>query len=585
MSEQLRLARRLAAPAPGWTTRADAVVVGSGIAGLTAALELRTRVPRVLLVTKGELSSGSTVWAQGGIAAALDPSDSPDAHLADTLVAGGGLCDRAAVEVLVNDGPARVRELMAGGANFDLAPGGGVALTREGGHHADRIVHAGGDATGAEISRALVARLEAVRTDPGIEVIENALVLDVLTAPGDDGEPVACGVTLHVVGEGTRDGVGAALASAVILATGGIGQVFRSSTNPPQATGDGIAAALRAGARLADLEFVQFHPTVLWLGLGAKGQLPLISEAVRGEGAILLDTDGVRFMTEVHPMAELAPRDVVAHAIVRQMAATGSDHVLLDARHLGADFLRKRFPTINDRLLDHGIDFTTDPIPVAPAQHYYSGGVVTDLVGRSTLTGLYGVGEVACTGVHGANRLASNSLLEGLVFAHRAAHDVAERVSTGELSSREPVDRPGPAGLVPAAARSRIQTIASAGPGVIRDAEGLATAARKLAAIRTDAHVAKDVVAQPQAAEWETTNIHQVATALTAAAAMREESRGGHYRTDFPEPDPAWERHIGIDLSADGEIVLAAATNPVSGIGGDSGGAPARASVAVPAGG
>jgi len=550
------LARTLAAPAPGWTTTTDVVVVGSGIAGLTAALELRTRVPRVLLVTKGELSSGSTVWAQGGIAAALDPEDSPEAHLADTLVAGGGVCDPAAVEVLVTEGPARVRELVARGANFDLAENGDIALTREGGHHADRIAHAGGDATGAEISRALVAQLEAVRADPGIEVIENALVLDVLTGPGQepDGAPRACGVTLHVRGEGTRDGVGAVLARAVVLATGGVGQVFRSSTNPPQATGDGIAAALRAGATLGDLEFVQFHPTVLWLGLGAKGQLPLISEAVRGEGAILLDTDGHRFMPAQHPMAELAPRDVVAHAIVRQMAATGSDHVLLDARHLGADFLRSRFPTITERLAENGLDWTEEPVPVAPAQHYHSGGVVTDLHGRSTVDGLYAIGEVACTGVHGANRLASNSLLEGLVFAHRAARQITERVAAGELEQVEPVGRPGPSALVAAAARSRIQAIASAGPGVIRDGDGLAAAAARLAAVRTDAHEASDVVARPQAAEWETTNVHQVATALTAAAVLRTESRGGHFRTDFPDTDPAWERRVLVSLDADGTL-------------------------------
>ncbi|MFF2833598.1 L-aspartate oxidase [Cellulosimicrobium cellulans] len=550
------LARTLAAPAPGWTTTADVVVVGSGIAGLTAALELRTRVPRVLLVTKGELSSGSTVWAQGGIAAALDPEDSPEAHLADTLVAGVGVCDPAAVEVLVTEGPARVRELVARGANFDRAENGDIALTREGGHHADRIAHAGGDATGAEISRALVAQLDAVRSDPGIEVIENALVLDVLTGEGPDGAPRACGATLHVRGEGTRDGVGAVLARAVVLATGGVGQVFRSSTNPPQATGDGIAAALRAGATLGDLEFVQFHPTVLWLGLGARGQLPLISEAVRGEGAILLDTDGHRFMPAQHPMAELAPRDVVAHAIVRQMAATGSDHVLLDARHLGADFLRSRFPTITERLAENGLDWTEEPVPVAPAQHYHSGGVVTDLHGRSTVDGLYAIGEVACTGVHGANRLASNSLLEGLVFAHRAARQITDRVAAGELEQVEPVRRPGASALVAAAARSRIQSIASAGPGVIRDGDGLAAAAARLAAVRTDAHEASDVVAQPQAAEWETTNVHQVATALTAAAALRTESRGGHFRTDFPDTDPAWERRVLVSLDADGTLLV-----------------------------
>ncbi len=556
-----RLATRLAAPSPGWTARADAVVVGSGIAGLTAALELRTRVPRVLLVTKGELVSGSTVWAQGGIAAALAPTDSPAAHLQDTLVAGAGLCDPRAVEVLVTEGPARVRELVAGGAVFDRGPDGGIALTREGGHHADRIVHAGGDATGAEISRALVAQLEAVRSDPGIEVIEHALVLDVLTGPARvDGRPGAvCGVTLHVIGEGSRDGVGAALAPAVVLATGGIGQVFRSSTNPAQATGDGIAAALRAGAVCADVEFVQFHPTVLWLGSGVKGQLTLISEAVRGEGALLVDTHGHRFMPAVHPMAELAPRDVVSRAIVEQMARTGSDHVLLDARHLGADFLRRRFPTIAERLAEHGIDLTTDLVPVAPAQHYHSGGVVTDLSGRTSLRGLYAAGEVACTGVHGANRLASNSLLEGLVFAHRAARDIARRVEAGALVPGEPVVRPGEAALVAAATRSRIQRIATDGPGVLRSREGLVEAAGALRAVRSDAHLASDAgvraVAAPQVAEWETTNVHQVATLLTATALTRTESRGGHVRSDYPVQDPAWQRRIEARLDADGVLV------------------------------
>jgi len=553
----VRLARRLAAPAPGWTTSADAIVVGSGIAGLTAALELRARVPRVLLITKSVLASGSTVWAQGGIAAALDPQDTPEAHSRDTLTAGAGLCDPVAVDVLVSEGPDRVRELAGLGAAFDVDQAGRISLTREGGHGTNRIAHAGGDATGAEISRALVARIEAVRNDPGVEVIEHAIVLDLLTAePGPDGAPgPVCGVTLHVMGEGTRDGVGAALAPAVLLATGGIGQVYPSSTNPALATGDGLAAALRAGAPVADMEFVQFHPTVLWLGAGAKGQLPLVSEAVRGEGAMLLDTDGVRFMPDVHPMAELAPRDVVAHAIVRRMAATGADHVYLDCRHLDPGFVRARFPTIHARLLAEGIDLATDLVPVAPAHHFHSGGVLTDLHGRAGVPGLYAAGEVACTGVHGANRLASNSLLEGVVFAHRAAADIGARVQAGELALREPAERPGPAGLVAAAARARVQRLSALGPGVIRTGEGLEAAARGLAQVPTSP-TAPGVVAQPQTAEWETTNLHQVATVLTATAAERTESRGGHFRADFPEPDDAWRVRVVASLDPDGALRL-----------------------------
>src|SRR5580765_5341537 len=316
---ELSVARRLIAPEPGWTAHADVVVVGSGIAGLTTALRLRQRVDRVLLVTKTVLSEGSTQWAQGGIAAALDPGDSPAEHLHDTLVAGCGVCDVAAVTALVHEGPARVHELVGLGAEFDLDDAGELKLTREGGHHKDRIAHAGGDATGKEISRALIAALHRVQDDPGIEVIEHALVVDLL----QDDESRVCGVTLHVIGEGQMDGVGAAMSRAVVLATGGLGQVYSATTNPSVATGDGMAAALRAGAVMADVEFVQFHPTVLWLGPGSSGQQPLISEAVRGEGAFLVDRDGVRFMEGRHPLADLAPRDVVSRAIVDRMQQTG----------------------------------------------------------------------------------------------------------------------------------------------------------------------------------------------------------------------------------------------------------------------
>src|SRR3954451_23354935 len=401
----IRLPERLAAGEPGWATEADVVVVGSGIAGLTAALRLRDHVGKVLVVTKDVLSAGSTQWAQGGIAAALGPGDTPAQHETDTLVAGAGACDRDAVRVLVTEGPEAVHELIALGANFDHSAEGVLSLTREGGHHRDRIAHAGGDATGAEIQRALVA---AVAAAPDIEVIAHALAVDLIPGVGPDGVTGVAGVTLHVIGEGKQDGVGAVMCRAVVLASGGLGQLFSATTNPPVSTGDGMALALRAGAVLRDLEFVQFHPTVLWLGPHSQGQQPLISEAVRGEGAFLVDEAGARFMQGLHPLADLAPRDVVAKAIMRRMRQTGSSHVWLDGRHLGAETWSRRFPTILATCRAHGVDPVAALIPVAPACHYASGGVAVDLLGRSSLPGLFATGEVACSGVHGANRLASN---------------------------------------------------------------------------------------------------------------------------------------------------------------------------------
>jgi L-aspartate oxidase len=541
------VAGRLAAPDPGWSVRADVVVIGSGIAGLTAALRLRGRVDKVLVVTKDVLDAGSTQWAQGGIAAALGPGDTPEQHERDTLVAGAGACDEEAVRVLVTEGPDAVRELIELGANFDLHPDGELSLTREGGHHRDRIAHAGGDATGAEIQRALIA---AVERAPEIEVIPHALAVDLLLG-GDGG---VAGVTLHVMGEGQRDGVGAVACRAVVLASGGLGQVFSQTTNPSVSTGDGMAVAYRAGAVMRDLEFVQFHPTVMWLGPDSRGQQPLISEAVRGEGAFLVDWEGRRFMQGVHELADLAPRDVVAKAITRRMMESGHPHMWLDARHVGmmpeggaasaasaSRFWETRFPTILATCRRHGVDPVTELIPVAPACHYASGGVATDTWGRSSVAGLYATGEVACSGVHGANRLASNSLLEGLVFSRRIAEVLPDELRPWA----DPVEDPREIGLVDGGARRGLQEEMTSRVGVLRSAEGLRGAVDSLDAL---AKAPADAVDQDA---WETTNLHTVSTLLANAALVREETRGSHWREDFPDRDDAqWAGHIDWVLVA-----------------------------------
>jgi L-aspartate oxidase len=564
-----QLPAMLRAPPPGWHERTDVVVVGSGIAGLTTALYLREAGRHVTVVTKVNVDDGSTRWAQGGIAAVLDPVDSPAKHAHDTHAAGGGLCDPAAVQVLVTEGPDRLRELIRFGAAFDRHPDGSLMLTREGGHRADRVVHAGGDATGAEVQRTLQA---VVRRDPWIRLVEHALVVDLLTGP----EGQVCGVTLHVLGEGSPDGVGAILAPAVVLATGGLGQVFASTTNPVVSTGDGLAAALRAGAVISDLEFVQFHPTALvpprsggtnavlvqpqasgpvGSSLVSGGIRPLISEALRGEGAHLVDGDGKRFMLGRHELAELAPRDVVAKASHQVMLDSGTDHVYLDARHLGGEFLAARFPTIMAACRSAGIDPAQQPIPVSPAAHYASGGVRTDRHGRTGVPGLYACGEVACTGVHGANRLASNSLLEGLVFARRIATDIVR-------SPNQPVD-PAPAmsgtlwvseGARPAESptlregRAVLQQAMSTGAGVLRSAESLTAAAQQLAGLAGSGRGTR---------AWELANLLTVASALVAAAYARQESRGCHWRADWPEPVAAWRGHLLGALAPDGSFSLA----------------------------
>ncbi|GAA3832384.1 L-aspartate oxidase [Streptomyces chiangmaiensis] len=547
---------RLHAPEPGWSIAADVVVVGSGVAGLTTALRCEAAGLRTVVVTKARLDDGSTRWAQGGIAAALGEGDTPEQHLEDTLVAGAGLCDEEAVRILVTEGPDAVRRLISTGAHFDTDGEGGIQLTREGGHHRRRIAHAGGDATGAEISRALV---EAVRAC-GLRTIENALVLDLLT----DAEGRTTGVSLHVMGEGQHDGVGAVHAPAVVLATGGMGQVFSATTNPSVSTGDGVALALRAGAELSDLEFVQFHPTVLFLGPDAEGQQPLVSEAVRGEGAHLVDADGVRFMAGQHELAELAPRDIVAKGIMRRMQERGAEHMFLDARHFGADMWENRFPTILAACRAHGIDPVTEPIPVAPAAHYASGGVRTDSRGRTTVPGLYACGEVACTGVHGANRLASNSLLEGLVYAERIAADIARGRTEDGLYARVPEPVPYPETpahpLLAPEDRFTIQRIMTDGAGVLRSARSLQEAADRIQRLHSDARDALEEngkTSEPGVDTWETTNLLCVARVLVAAALLRAETRGCHWREDHAgRDDTDWRRHIVVTLNPDRTLAV-----------------------------
>jgi L-aspartate oxidase len=408
-------------------------------------------------------------------------------------------------------------------------------LGREGGHHANRIVHAGGDATGAEVQRALHA---AVRRDPWIRLVEHALVLDLLRDAGGR----AAGVTLHVLGEGTEDGVGALLARAVVLATGGMGQIYAVTTNPAVSTGDGVGLALRAGAAVTDIEFVQFHPTAL-AGAGREQQ-PLVSEALRGEGAYLRDGDGKRFMVGQHELAELAPRDVVAKAIHRVMRAEGSTNVWLDARHLGGEFLERRFPTIVASCRAAGVDPVHEQIPVAPAAHYASGGVRTDLRGRTSIPGLYACGEVACTGVHGANRLASNSLLEGLVFARRIATDIVvdlPPLADPAASAGSTVD----GWVADPAVRVPLQRAMSAGAGVLRSAASLHEVGATLESLAPDC-------ARANTASWEATNLLTVASALVAAASRRAETRGCHWRDDFPDARDEWRGHLLAALDSTG---------------------------------
>lgn len=506
-----------------WEARADLVVVGGGVAGLTAARAASRRGLRVLTVSKGGPTDTATQYAQGGIAVvAPGPADSVDAHVADTCAAGAGLCDEAAVRSIVSGGQDAVAALTDLGAVFDRGRDGGIARTREGGHSTRRIIHAGGDATGAEIQRALGAA--------GLPVLFGAAAARVLT--DDDG------VTGLLVLDGR--GLGVVHAPAVLLATGGLGQLYACSTNPAGATADGIALALDAGAAVADLEFVQFHPTVLFAA-GSVGRRPLVSEAVRGEGARLVDSAGRSVTAGAHPLGDLAPRDVVSRAIATRLAELGDDHVLLDARHL--EGFARRFPTVTASLAQVGLDPARDLIPVAPAAHYSCGGVVTDVCGRTGVPGLYAAGEVARTGLHGGNRLASNSLLEGLVVGERAGLAAAEE--RGGLRV-ETTDADLPAR--PRAPRAALQQLMTRHASVVRDAAGLAVAGANLAAAPTDR--CADAPALEDAA------LTVAARALTLAAGARTESRGCHTRSDHPGTDPAQRRSLETRLDADGEITL-----------------------------
>ncbi|WP_233488887.1 L-aspartate oxidase [Blastococcus sp. TF02-09] len=514
----------------------EVVVVGSGAAGLMTAVALAEAGRTVTVVTKGRLGAGSTPWAQGGLAAVLGADDDAELHVRDTLVAGAGLCDEPAVRTLVAEAPEAIAQLQGLGARLDLDAGGRPALTREGGHSRDRIVHAGGDASGAEVTRTLAAALRA----RGIAVLEHTVALDaLLTADGRVG-----GLRTARIGDGgaLRD-VTDLRARAVVLATGGFGQVFTATTNPAGATGDGLALALRAGAEVADVELVQFHPTALWTGSGARGQQPLVSEAVRGEGAVLVDADGARIMAGAHPLEDLAPRDIVSATIAAHLRATGADHVLLDARHLGADFLERRFPGIVRSCRDAGLDLAHEPVPVVPAAHYVCGGVLADLDGRTSVPGLHAVGEVACTGVQGANRLASNSITEGLVAARRCAGVLA-----AELPAPADVVAPASGGeAIAPAARAAITAATTRHAGVLRDAEGLTELARALAAVdRSNAPL--DVAAV------EVTALHTVATLLASAALARTESRGCHRRLDAPQPRPEWQVRLVHRLNRTGHV-------------------------------
>jgi L-aspartate oxidase len=516
----------------------DVIVVGTGVAGLSVALPLAA-TRRVAVITSSELGGGSTAMAQGGIAGAIDATDSPRLHAADTTTAGAGLCDAEAVRRLTEDAPARIAELAGTGADFDHDGAGDLALTREGGHHRSRVVHAGGDATGAEVSRALVAAIRAA----AVTVIEHTTVTDLQVGISRFGKQVS-GVVVR------RDEAGedqVITAHEVVLATGGIGGLYAASTNPVEVTGEGLALALRASAVLADLEFVQFHPT--GLRVAGEERVPLISEALRGEGAILRDRNGVAIMAGHHDLADLAPRDIVARRIADVMTETvdGTPNLVgLDASGLAAE-LPERFPTAYSICRAHGIDPAAELIPVTPTQHFMCGGIQTDTWGRTSVRGLSAVGEAAATGLHGANRLASNSLVEGLAFGRRVAERLARELSIG-LTATAAILPPLP--VVAVDSLGELRAVMSRRVGVVRSPAGLAAAGSGLDAL-ADASGATGTVWA--GLRWLT------ARAIVIAATERRESRGCHWRSDYPRPNEAWRHRLLVSLDDDGELDVTAA--------------------------